>query len=502
MPWAANACRLLAVAAVLPFGVAHCESWTIVPQVSVSETYSTNMALTSAPALEGWISDIAPGLHIEGKGARVKANLDYGRHILHYAGNPDLERNMNSLASTLNVEAIDQWLFLDASANIVQRNRSPFEAVTVDTGTPTGNLAETRTLQLSPYLRGGIPDVAAYQLRFTAIDSRSDDASLATTRVDQWTGSIGNASAGAAIGWSLDASATDVRNNVIGDRSNVRLRAGLRFELMPELHVSVSTGRERTDYATPFLERTTTPGLGLQWSPSPRTQFAIQAERRFFGTALSALLSHRTALTNWRYSDIKDVAVLPTLLSASSRGAIAELMSDLLAASIPDPAARAEAVRARLDRNGAILNQAGEGDLQTSRLFISRTREASVAMIAPRDTVTFSLAQRDQQAIGNAPGVIDSFALSNNIREQSASLAWIHRLTPLSTLNLATVRLRSEGLSDINLRSNQWAQTASLTFRLSPRTFVSLGARTIRFDSTINGAFRENAVAISLTQRF
>jgi uncharacterized protein (PEP-CTERM system associated) len=400
------------------------------------------------------------------------------------------------------MDAIDKWLFIDASANITQRKQSVFGTTAVAPADAAANRSETRTVQLSPYIRGQIPDIASYQMRVNAVDSDSTDASLANTQVNQWTGSLANASGGAKIGWSMDGNVAHVHNSVIGSRDNNRLYGGLIFEILPSLHLSLIDGAERTNYASAADQTTATPGVGLNWSPSPRTQAAAQGEKRFFGTAHSILFNHRTALTDWRYTDTKDVTLLPTTLTGSPQGTIADLMSSLLTASIPDPAARAEAVRARLDQNGALMGQPEVSSIQTSRLSVSHAQQASAALIGKRNTFTLNLTQLDQEAIGSGAGSADNFSLSNDIRQRGANISWIHRLTPLATLNLGTGWLKTVGLSNVNLSATQLSHTISLSYRMGPKTFVSVAARNVKFDSTINGQFTENAGVLVLTQRF
>lgn len=478
--------------------MSHGEAWTVTPEVSLTETYSSNMALRS-DELRGWISDLAPALHLNGASPKLKANLDYRLDSVHYAGHPELKRNLNSLASSATYEAVDKWLFIDASANVAQRSTSSFTPVATSQGNVAANQAETRTVQIAPYVRGQWSDLAAYQLRFDTIRSQSDDNSLADSRVHQWLWTVKNASAGAKIGWFFDGNATRVSNAVIDSREDTRWRGGLTYEVLPQLTLSLSNGRERTNYASTDLETRATPGAGIEWAPSPKTRMAALGERRFFGNGRSILLSHQTALTDWRYTDTRDVAVLPVLLSAPNQGTVAALMSDLLAASIPDPVARAAAVRARMDQSG-VGNAAG-GGVQTARLFVNRVREASGALIGARNTVTLSLTQRDQQSLNFVPGVTDGFSQSGDIREQGANVSWVHRLTPLTTLTVASARLRREGVS-ANLQADQITQTASLSFKASQQATVSIGVRGMRFDSTTNGAFHENAVVGSFSQRF
>jgi uncharacterized protein (PEP-CTERM system associated) len=123
-------------------------------------------------------------------------------------------------------------------------------------------------------------------------------------------------------------------------------------------------------------------------------------------------------------------------------------------------------------------------------------------LIGKRNTFTLNLTQLDQEAIGSGAGSADNFSLSNDIRQRGANISWIHRLTPLATLNLGTGWLKTVGLSNVNLSATQLSHTISLSYRMGPKTFVSVAARNVKFDSTINGQFTENAGVLVLTQRF
>ena len=472
------------------------------PRLDLSETYSSNLALTGGVSRAGWISDVAPAIRIDINGPRIKGNADYRRDILRYAGAPALNRNLNTLASAITVDAVDHWLFVDMSANVLQRSISSFDAVATRVGSTPQNQAETTTITLSPYIKGRVADIASYLLRVTSIQSHSNQAALASTRVDSWSGTLKNASAGARVGWSLDGSASHVRNDVIGNRSDSRLRGALTVEAISNVHATLSTGYEDSDYLAGTSRHVATPGAGLDWTPSPSTHFAAVTEKRFFGTGHNFLITHRTGLTNWQYTDVRDATVLPVLLSGAGQGTVAQLLSDLLAASIPDPAARAEAVRNRLNQDNNALSQVPADGAQTSRVFIDRLRDASVAWIGRRDTTTLHLVRREQEAVGAISGITDSFTLSSKIAERGVNLSWLHRLTPTMTLNATAAWLRRDGSGASNPASSQKSQTVTLAYRLSPQTIASLSGRSTRFTSTITSSFREDAIVASLIYRF
>jgi len=110
--------------------------WLVVPRVSLLETYTDNVT-HAAPgfAKSGWVRDVTPGIHVQGNGPRVSGFLDYGLRDVSYADQSQLNRRQNLLSSFVTIEALDNWLYLDARANITQQNTSahalaPTEALT------------------------------------------------------------------------------------------------------------------------------------------------------------------------------------------------------------------------------------------------------------------------------------------------------------------------------------------------------------------------------------
>lgn len=479
-------------------------SWVIEPRLILTETYSDNMALLTAAPEGGWISSLAPGIRIDGKGPRFDAFLDYRREHIFYEGFPEWKRKQNQLDSYGTLEAVEDWFFVDASANIVQRNITVFGPVSVDGLSANDNQVETRTFQIAPYVRGRVGSSADYLVRINAVDSRSDDPTLADTRVDQVVASINNRATSGTLGWFVDGSGTKVENDVIGEHDNTRFRAGLVFPLGSQIHLSASAGRETTNYASLERESTSTPGVGIEWSPSRHTQFAALREKRFFGYGHNVQFTHRTARTAWRYTDSKDASVLPTLLAGYDPGSVNTLMSDLLEASIADPEERKRAVRARMELIGAGSDLLGTGGVQTSRIYLERERSGSVAWLGVRSVFTLALTQRDQELMPFSPLASDSFdeAGGSPIRERGTSLTWLYRLTPLMTLNVALLRLRTEGLDAGTPFSTQNTQATELNIRLAPKAVASIALRRSRFEHSVTGSVDENAVTGSLTQRF
>jgi uncharacterized protein (PEP-CTERM system associated) len=492
----------VALAAILAAGIARAESFRLVPSVEVAQTYSDNVALVPGElARSGWVTGISPGIRADLAGARVKGSLDYRLTESLYSADSRLNSTQNFLDSFAKVEAVDKLLFVEARANISQQNRSPFgAAATPDLSTPSANRVETSVYQVAPTLRGQLSDIASYQLRLSETNVHADDVSLPDTRTTEWAGKISNASPSAKLGWAVDASALRLRSEAAGTLEDSRIRGSLVYAFDPQFHVSGFAGHESTDFAGPPRRGTNTPGVGLEWSPSVRTQLAAVREKRFFGDGHNVIFSHRTPLTAWRLESTKDAAVLPAQLTASSSSSIQALMSDLLTSAIPDPEARAQAARRKLEETGISGISALNSNFASARPFILRNEVASFALLGAIHTITLSVIRREQRAFGVSPAGEGGSA--DDFRQKGFSANLARKLSPLTTLTLAATSLQTDDLTITTRQTRQHFYSASLATRLSPRTSAALGVRRVEFDSSIPiESYRENAIFASVSIR-
>lgn len=478
--------------------------WRFTPTLTVSETYSDNVTLAPAAAAKrDWITTLGPGFRAEGSGPRVRGFFDYRLVDSSYANDASLHNRQNLLSSNLTVELLEKRFYIDTRASISQQVRSAFAATPTDSSGASANRVETSVYQISPYWRGRYSDVLVYQVRLNATQSNSKALAASSTGTTEWLGSVRSATPSARIGWAVEGSNLSVNSGAARNSEMSRARGSMILEVQPDLHVSLFEGVESTDFPGIGRRSSHTPGLGLAWTPSNRTQLASIREKRIFGQAQTTTLSHRMARVALRYDDSREITVLSNAVAASGPGTLNSLMSDLLTSSIPDPDARAQAVNARLNSTGQPTQQsAGIGEFQTNQVFVRRNRQLSLALIGPRDTVTLGWNLRDQLAVGSLGAATDTFAVSPSIRQQVVRASWVHRLTPLSTMTVTASRQNTTGLSGTAAESSQTAMNLLATRQIGQRTSISLGARRSVFDSTVTGGNRENAVLTTLTTRF
>ncbi len=462
----------LAAVAALFAGAAQAE-WRLTPFVMLTQTRSDNVSLVAdALARSGWITDIAPGIRLDATGGIVRGFLEYSRHEMLYSGDSRLNSGENFLASRFTVEAVKDRVFLDARANTTQESRSPFGTVAAPgEATASANRVETTTVQVSPIVRGSLGDFAGYQLRLSESSVSTNDRTLPDTRSTEWGGRLASASAGAFLNWSVEGTALAARNDVIGQLDDMRLRARLTASVLPQLRLWVGTGVDRTEFAGPSRESADTPGAGLVWLPSDRTQVSGLAERRFFGNGYSAGISHRTARTAWRLYSVKDAAILPGLTGSYGRQSLADLMADMLASSVPDPEARAEQARQRLAQSGLPASTALSSSLLSARPVIHRYLEASVVYQGATNTATLSASSNEEREFGVGLGGEAQAVGANDASRRGFTASWAHRFTPLTSGTVSFTRLRTDGLQ-----------------------------ASARFDTTVDpGGYRESAVFATLS---
>ena len=473
---------------------------SVVPSIAISETLTDNSRLTSADRQTDLITQVTPGIRITSTGGRVKGFVDYSLTGLVYARSSSSNELQNSLNSVVKVEAIDNWAFVDATANISQQSISAYGTRSADSTLVNGNRTEVRSLTLSPYVKGKLAGFADYEARLTqnwtrnsSSDTANNSSSLATLRV-------GGDSGLRVVSWSIDAS-HQVYDYSAGRRTEDDVVRGLLFfAVSPELRLTLIEGRESNNIASVDKQGHSTPGFGVDWSPTETTKLSGQYERRFFGSSHTLSFEHRTPRTVWRYSDTQDTSTGFGQPVLGSVGTAFDLFFAQFASLQPDPVLRAALVNAFLLANGiAPTTQLFTGSLANT-VTRQRRQALSFALIGVRDTVTFGASQMQGLALDNTAPVTGDFANGNLVRARGLSIGVAHRLTPSAGLNLLASIDRTTGTVNAPTTS---LRSVSLhwTDQLSSRSNFSLGAHHTKFSSPTD-PFAETGLTATLGLRF
>jgi len=483
-------------------------SWLITPSVAGSLTLTDNARPGFGRKQGDVITSVTPAIRIDGKGGRVSGNLDFSWQQNFYANESRYNNDRMRLAATGKAELVEQWLFMDASANIAQNPNSVFATQTVGNELVNANSVQTTSYQWSPYIQGYLAGNVAYELRYGNTQTSSDSGLYATgSGVDTqaWSGRLSGGTPLALLGWSLNAE--DQRSEFSAREFQSSRQLGtLEYRFDPQLKFNVSAGRESDNYSNFDLQSRTVSGYGLDWAPTERTLLKLAKEKRSFGNGHLFSFEHRTALTAWKLLDSKS-AIVPAQQFANAQLATAYDLLYALLGNDPvlrdDPVARALATSQMLVDLGIPANSL-YGNLATSQPFIQRRQQASLSLIGANNTVTFSAQRSSNIRIGSGTGLPqDDFLNSQNIRQSSFSGSWAHKLTPHSSLTLNALTSRSQGelaTQDTRLRSLSLLYTT----KLGARTTATLGVRQNNFDNSAAATtdYTENAITGTLTASF
>ncbi len=494
-----------------PAAISGKPSWYITPSITGMMTMTDNVNPGgSGEKQSDFITSVAPAIRIDGKGGRVSGSMFFSWQKNFYADENSYNNDQKFLNATGKAELVEQWLFLDASANISQQPESIFGTQSVGNELVNDNLTETTSYQWSPYIQGVLGGAAEYELRYSNAHTSSTTGLYSSgSGVDNqlWSGRLAGATRFAPLGWTL--SAEDQRNE--GDQQrdilDTRLTGTLEYQIDPQVKVSLLTGWESENYSSIDKEDSTFNGYGINWAPTERTSVSIRNEKRRYGDVYTFDFSHRTALTAWRYTDSQNV-VLPgeqyyntSPITTNYDMIYLQLASDPRYAN--DPLGRAQATNDLLTLLGIPANSPITGNIMNAQPYLQHQRQASVSLIGANNTVTFSVQSSSNEAIQTGASTLDDFALSQNISQSGASASWARKLTPDTSLTLNLLTSHSSGdNSDDDSRLRSWS--LQMTSRLGVRTTAGLGIRHNDYESTglYGSDYTENAIIGTLSASF
>lgn len=484
-------------------------AWLITPSVSGMLTMTDNVRPGQVQKQGDFITSVTPAIRVDGKGGRVSGNLNFSWQQNFYANESRYNNDRMSLAATGKAELVEQWLFMDASANIAQIPNSVFATQTVGNELVNNNQGTTTSYQWSPYIQGYLGGSIGYELRYRNSQTTGDTGVYSTgSGVDSqaWSGRLSGGTPLALLGWSLSAEEQSTKFAARDTKSN-RVLGTLEYRFDPQLKFNVSAGQESDNYSNPDLQSRTISGFGLDWAPTERTLLKLAKEKRSFGNGHLFSFEHRTALTAWRLLDSQS-AVVPAQQFTNAPLATAYDLLYALLGNDPtlrnDPVARALATSQLLLGLGIPANSLIYGNIATSQPFIQRQQQASVSLIGANNTVTFTAQRSSNTRIGSGTGLpADDFLNSQNIRQAGFSGSWAHKLTLHSSLTLNALTSRSQGdlaTQDTRLRSLSLLYTT----KLGARTTASLGLRQNNFDGVTGGTndYTEHAITGTLSASF
>jgi len=496
-PWVG--CALLCMA--LP---GYAENWRITPTIAVGETLTNNLYLSSTDRKSDLVTGITPGIAIDGKGARTSLRFNYAATQNIYARESSENNLQHALTAFGALEAIENWLFIDASGTISQQYLSAFGAVSPSNANIDNNRTETAYYSISPYIRGRFLSSTEYLLRYTGSTTRAESSLASDTTLSQWLGRINGNTRWGPLSWSLDASSVSSDYDIGRDTDDTRYGLTLAYRLTPQFQFSLIAGLETNNLVSLDEETHSDSGFGLLWTPGPRTKLEATATRRFFGNGYQIGFSHRMPRSLISYTASRDVSYQPAGVGYTGQGNNYDAYYAIIAANNPglSPDAIRQQVTEILQGRGVPADGAAVNGYLNNRATLQQLQQLSFALLGVRNTVTFNATENKQQPLGLVNNLTDDYSLANEVTQRGFGVIWGHQLTGLSSFSLSLNQQRS--LSDRSAVSDSKTKGAYLLFttQVGPKTQANVGARWVVSDGGLNAEYTEGALTAALSYSF
>lgn len=495
---------LIAGVAVFP-GAMHAADWRITPRTDFTGTYSDNNNLSSTNEESAFIAGIRPGISADLNAARVRLFADYGLELLSTAGGDDGDgggdddRRLNQqLNANGTVEWLQDFFFTDASASIFQQNVSIFGPIARDNVNDTGNRSDIGTFRLSPYLKRSLGSLLNYEARYTYAVFESDQDIVGNgdlQRIDLIVDS------GRAFQTQFGVEYFTETQTIDGNRDDFTresVAGNVRYPLTSRLNLLATVGHEDNDFLT--VREDPTGGfysVGAAWAPTPRTQMEARVGERFFGSTAFLDLNHRTRRTIWNLSYTEDIATTQQTFFFPAVPSTAAFLDGLFAPTIPDPVARAQAVRDFIAQNGLPASFVTGQNFFTSDVFLEERLQLLMTINLPKNTVTLSVFDQNRESLTQGlAGVFGAgdFAFTDEIKEKGFGAGWVWRFAPRTQLNTDLI-LSKVDASGIDRNDDLFGFRTGISRDISRN--VSAGifySRNERESNAENAEFTENAI--------
>jgi uncharacterized protein (PEP-CTERM system associated) len=502
--WRAAAGLLLLTCA--PLGAAE---WTVRAGVTLREIYTDNAFLGVGEPRHDFVTEVNPGIRIDGRSRRLTASFNYAPSALFYARNSEANDVVNRLNAFARLEAVERFFFVEALGSVSQSFLTPFAPRPGEIAINTANRMETYTVGLSPYLRGRLGGDFEYELRNRHTWTRFDRDNLGDFYTRDWFGRL--ASPVRLFGWALEYydTVTEVEDDLARrpDQESRLYRARLFYQPDPAWRFFVSAGEEENNYILQQTQRDTIYGAGVTWIPGPRTRAEFEYEHRFFGPSRLARVNHRTRLTAWNLLYSRGTSTFQDEVLRLPPGNTTALLDAIFAARIPDPTQRRAAVEEFMRGTGTPATLSGSLAFYTQRVYLRERIEASFGILGVRNSITFTAFYGENTNISaDALAFLpDAFLFADRLDERGFSVRADHKLTPFTTLSASARRIDSRQMDPPGPKTRNDYVTLTLNHTASPKTTVFAGVSFDRFDSE-DSVFADNrdanSVFVGLTHRF
>lgn len=489
--------------------------WQFTPSFSLSERYSDNVNLSANGSEQSsFVTEATPSIRATRNGARVKANVNYSMHGRAYTSSSVGNSLDHKFNGSLKAELSENFLFLDANADVSQQYRTLTGALGADAINTSSNLANVVTYSITPYIKTRLGSYANLDFRLTHSNVSYESAGATDSSSNGVNFSLTSGSRMLPVSWALNFRQQNVDNKTTVDTESEYTKANLRYPLSRRFGLTAQANNERNDYlgATGRQRDFTSWGGGAYYEPSRRlsteiaynssdnggfwsgslsfrptlrTSLTASTTQRSFGRTYDLGFKHRTRKSSWGVQYREDLTTTRD-----------QLLSPIALLDVYDCSGTAEAVPTGTPPPNPTCVLAGQiygltsTDFNTT--FLSKSLNSSVSYRMRRSTATLSLFsnERDSQPSG-ATDRTDGLQMSLSI---------IPATRTTYTLSSGWTTTQSSAIVG---QDDLWNISLSVSRRFQPKVSGSLQLRHQQRESvTVSRDYEENSVAANLNMSF
>ena len=298
----------LALAGFVP--AVEAAEWTIVPRVNVEETFSDNVGLQPSGSERGeLITSVEPGVAIRGEGSRFQVSVEYNLEALKYLDNDDADTINHQAQVGASAEIYENLAFVDMNMSMSQQNSDTLGITASDNLSITGNKTDVMTFSVSPYLRHHIGNYFDTESRITVDQVTNDtdgNSTRSRSRRAQFTATSGNKFLRAP--WNVRFESQRLSNSDGSTSKFNRLDGEVRYRISRRYALIGQAGFEDNEFTSSQNSQDGPSwAIGLNWTPTPRTNIDFGYGQRFFDGNFFLQAQHRTRRLTFAASYRKDL---------------------------------------------------------------------------------------------------------------------------------------------------------------------------------------------------
>jgi uncharacterized protein (PEP-CTERM system associated) len=473
----------------------YAERWTSSASVYASETY--NHYWGSGQPVDGGSTIVGGSVAFDGEGARVKLRGTLSATGVFYGG----QSASNSFAPGASVfgqvEAIEKFFFVEATANVTQTYATPFGPQPPTLSIPTQNRYTSESYSVSPYIKGVLASSVNYLVRDDSIWTTSQnygDSSVRppSTYYNNLVAQLGSAYSG-PNGWTAEYSREYYDPGTEPGSFTLQLaRLVDSYSIDPQLQLSARVGYEKDQFPAESAIGNTTEGAfygaGAHWRPTDRTDLNGWWEHHYYGSSYDWTLTHRLPNVALAAHFSRGLSTFPQLMLLIPAGVpVAQFLDAAFTTRIPDPVERARAIQQFLAQSGLPPSLASPLNVYATSVTLQTSASLTAVWIGGLNSIAFTIYRSESEAVVTQSALPEPFNLGTNSIQTGGSASLSHRVSPVTnfvaTAGYTTTTPTASGEALGNVRSHNYYTSASLSTAFTPKTNGSVGITYYIFDA-------------------